>query len=199
MKEVINVADVFSCPGLYRCASTDVCIPLHQRCDGVYQCPQHDDERWCSSICPTSCQCRGLTYSCEDKSLVELPTDLPSVARKVILRNNSLILNDATFDHLGLLLELDISLNGLALLFPKVFEELVNLRRLDLSFNDITELGPDTFFGLQQLEFLNLEGNAHLQTIYPGAFFGLDSLPLLNLTGLALTALHDDNYQGCCL
>ena len=34
----------YTCPGFYRCRGSKVCLHADHVCDGVFQCPQYDDE-----------------------------------------------------------------------------------------------------------------------------------------------------------
>nr|KAG5708620.1 hypothetical protein BaRGS_033041 [Batillaria attramentaria] len=36
--------DGYTCPGFYHCRASSVCVHVDHLCDGVFQCPQHDDE-----------------------------------------------------------------------------------------------------------------------------------------------------------
>ncbi|KAL8591751.1 hypothetical protein ACOMHN_032293 [Nucella lapillus] len=53
-----------TCPGLYRCRSSTVCVHGHHLCDGWGQCPQRDDELMCDMACPEECLCSGHSFLC---------------------------------------------------------------------------------------------------------------------------------------
>ena len=42
-----------------------VCLHADHVCDGVFQCPQYDDELLCDKLaCPDVCHCQGLAFVC---------------------------------------------------------------------------------------------------------------------------------------
>ena len=53
-----------TCPGLYRCRDSVVCLHTDHLCDGWPQCPQHDDEWLCDATCPKQCLCQGYFFRC---------------------------------------------------------------------------------------------------------------------------------------
>ncbi|KAL8569972.1 hypothetical protein ACOMHN_056404 [Nucella lapillus] len=53
-----------TCPGLYRCRSSTVCVHGYHLCDGWGQCPQRDDELMCDMACPEECLCSGHSFLC---------------------------------------------------------------------------------------------------------------------------------------
>nr|KAG5709975.1 hypothetical protein BaRGS_030017 [Batillaria attramentaria] len=56
--------DSDDCPGFYRCRSSPICVHASHVCDGIFQCPQHDDELLCDLTCPENCTCYGLAFFC---------------------------------------------------------------------------------------------------------------------------------------
>ena len=67
-----------TCPGAYVCRSLtgDVCIEDNHFCDGIPQCPFHEDETGCSTVCPDKCDCDNLVYKCD-------PSAAPYITFKV--------------------------------------------------------------------------------------------------------------------
>ncbi|KAL8594273.1 hypothetical protein ACOMHN_044217 [Nucella lapillus] len=52
-----------TCPGLYQCQASTVCLHGDHLCDGWGQCPQQDDELMCDMMtCPEGCLCEGDVY-----------------------------------------------------------------------------------------------------------------------------------------
>ena len=45
-----GVVDQSTCPPLFFRCSNGECIPFANKCDGVVQCPDADDERMCSTL-----------------------------------------------------------------------------------------------------------------------------------------------------
>ena len=58
--------DTFTCPGLYRCRASPMCVHFSHLCDNVTQCPQGDDELLCRVSCPENCSCHGYAFTCWD-------------------------------------------------------------------------------------------------------------------------------------
>jgi hypothetical protein len=55
----------YTCPGLYKCRGSRVCVHPDHLCDGWPQCPQWDDEWLCDELpCPPGCVCQGLAFVC---------------------------------------------------------------------------------------------------------------------------------------
>ena len=102
--------------------------------------------------------------------------------RWLSLRNNRLTsLSTGIFSRLKHLTHLDLSMNPLVLLTPKVFQPLPALRTLLISdCSQLAQLFNATFRGLAHLNTLELERNG-LYEIAPGAFAGLRRLRSLSL------------------
>ena len=107
-----------------------------------------------------------------------------------------------TFDHLGHLLELDLSNNIIKDAEPYLFTETENLERLDLSFNHLTKIRNNTFHGLRSLLVMSLRSN-HLYYVHGtfeiGAFLGLSSLESLHLEGNQPTFPENFTYPDQAL
>ena len=56
--------DCSTCPGLYRCLSSQVCLLHIHLCDDVFHCPHRDDELLCDFTCPQTCICHGMAFTC---------------------------------------------------------------------------------------------------------------------------------------
>ncbi|KAL8582325.1 hypothetical protein ACOMHN_037082 [Nucella lapillus] len=63
-KEDEKNCDHYTCPGFYRCRYSKICLHRQHLCDGVFQCPQHDDEWLCNVTCPDTCYCYGHAFIC---------------------------------------------------------------------------------------------------------------------------------------
>ncbi|KAL8589163.1 hypothetical protein ACOMHN_052501 [Nucella lapillus] len=61
-----------TCPGLYQCRASTVCLHGDHLCDGWGQCPQRDDELMCDMMtCPEGCLCEGHSFLCGDPFLAQ--------------------------------------------------------------------------------------------------------------------------------
>nr|XP_033342194.1 vitellogenin receptor [Megalopta genalis] len=57
--------DIVNCTAdEYRCYNTYICLPREARCNGVPECPKHDDERNCA-------RCQKEEFVCENKNCID--------------------------------------------------------------------------------------------------------------------------------
>ena len=141
--------DSYKCPGFYRCRGFIVCVHASGLCDGVYQCPQRDDEWLCDATCPQSCTCYGLAFVCRDLFPVSLYPQLRYLdARDSGLNypnsNNSLLIYPS-LARCGLIEVTELSLP--------------NLLTLDLSDNRLTSITDQHLSRLPNLWHLMLANN----------------------------------------
>ena len=139
-----------SCPGLYRCRASTVCLHVTHVCDGWSQCPQLDDEKFCDLACPATCVCHGYSYLCRRSvSLSQYPQ----------LRFLHASGSGIQPDDLGsntLLIYLNLATCNLNHMGNRLFP---NLRILDLSFNHLASVAPDDIRSFPKLISLSLAGN----------------------------------------
>ncbi|KAL8625090.1 hypothetical protein ACOMHN_030725 [Nucella lapillus] len=130
----------YSCPGLYRCRDSRVCLHPSHVCDGVSQCPQKDDEVLCGFVCPARCICFGLAFFCQSP----FPADHFSQLRFLDASGSEMTLQDLVNNTMlvHLVLRRCHSKNIPHLNFP-------NLRILDLSYSHVE------YFDLGSLKVLN--------------------------------------------
>lgn len=185
-----------TCPGLFNCHSSDICIGKVHVCDGIKQCPEGDDEALCNVTCPYGCTCDELTVDCINA------TGGPNYAYPVFANTRKLSFKGSNFS-LGIpmletlsLAELNLSSNMIRFLNPDSFRHLENIYVLDLSYNDITNLLEQTFYSLRNLKVLHVRGNAALLLIQPGAFVGLSMLPSLAIRQTSMTKLTARTFAG---
>ncbi len=157
-------------------------------CDGIYSCPNGDDEKACSIsgfTCPTDCECNDLTMNCSSSNLSFIPKYLESLRW------------------------LDVSQNDLHHIGPIHYAPY--LKFLNLSRNPLLSL--NMLFMLRSLELLDA---SHLLVTHVGSdLAGLESLRVLYLIDNPLAALRDtsevfplppyvdlhlgDNFTQCCM
>ena len=140
----------YSCPGLYRCRDSRVCLHSEHVCDRLYHCPKQDDEVYCYVKCPVNCTCYGLAFTCSSLSAVHLFPDL----RYLDARDSGL-----TPTHLSqsfMLVHLGLVRCGL---FHIGQLSLPNLHSLDLSDNHLQEVTTSDFDLLPNLRELFVSGN----------------------------------------
>ena len=170
--------DTYTCPGLYRCRGSRVCLHWDHLCDQVFQCPQHDDEAFCDTTCPQQCACTGLSYFCfrdfqaghftkaryvdaggTGMSMVGF-ADNPLLVHLSLARCELTQVQDVYLPNLH---SLDLSDNQLHVIDVRYVRRLGNLRVLFLARNPLrsqvfTHLPTDT--PLPPLQTLDLSGAA---------------------------------------
>ena len=139
-----------SCPGLYRCRGSTVCLHPTNVCDGWSQCPQHDDENFCNLTCPHTCECQGHSYLCRQPVILSQHREL----RFLYARNSGIQLSDLAFNTLLVYMNLArCRLTHIANI------TLLNVRTLDLSFNHLESVIADDLHNFPKLTSLSLAGN----------------------------------------
>uniref|UniRef100_UPI00358E5AD6 vasorin isoform X1 n=2 Tax=Myxine glutinosa TaxID=7769 RepID=UPI00358E5AD6 len=138
-------------------------------------------------FCPRTCSCSDDRVFCIGKDLQSIPRPIPPTTSDLYLFANNLSQVEASsFQGLGHLSSLDLSLNHIADLPPGIFNSLAHLNNLDLTGNQLTAISYVTFRGLQDLERLYLEQN-RIVSIAEGSFDHLPNLLELKLKGNRLT------------
>ena len=139
-----------TCPGLYRCRDSTVCVHVDHLCDGWSQCPQRDDEWLCGMVCPPECLCQGHAFLCSQL----FPAHLYPQLRYLDARGSGMtldnVINNAYLVNLNLA---DCSIQAL----PNI--EFLNLRIIDLSWNKIATIVMNVFLNWRNLRVLILRGN----------------------------------------
>nr|KAG5695272.1 hypothetical protein BaRGS_028207 [Batillaria attramentaria] len=174
--------DSYTCPGFYRCRASSVCVHADHVCDGVFQCPQQDDELLCHLTCPQGCDCQGLAFDCNQTFSASSYPDL----RYLDASTSGMTPDDLTANVY--LVRLSLSACGLVTVPNTTFP---NLRWLDLSANLLTSINLHTFVGLKNLHVLRLAANPLTSLTNSGAE-GLH----VNLHTLDLSLTDLDAYNG---
>nr|KAG5694377.1 hypothetical protein BaRGS_002231 [Batillaria attramentaria] len=133
----------FTCPGFYRCYVFGNCLHSDYVCDGIYHCPNKDDERYCNLTCPANCTCEGHAYTCQE-----------------MFDPCQYLENFASFTKLGDLAKLEsLSVTDIALqkFESSPFRHLEDLTTLDLSRNFIHTFEKELFKGLKKLQLLKTD------------------------------------------
>ena len=165
------------CRGFFRCRKSKVCVHPENVCDGVFHCPQRDDEMLCNAQCPQGCTCQGLAFACN--STVSINNSY-SQLRYLEIRDADVSRVDLSkFTYLVLLRLSNCGLKEA----PKV-AHLQNLRTLDLRNNELANICLNSFMVLHNLYSLVLSGNP-LQSISPSA----DKIATLQNVDLSKTEL----------
>ena len=139
-----------SCPGLYRCRASTVCLHVTHVCDGWTQCPQHDDEKFCNLSCPSNCTCHGHSYLCRNNVSLSQHQQL----RFLYANDSGMQMGELGFNTL--LIYLNLAWCNLTQIGETVFH---NLRHLDLSFNGLKVVDPGDMRSFPKMTSLCLAGN----------------------------------------
>ena len=133
-----------------------------------------------------TCSCDGynsdrLWYWKQSCGLMEVPQDIPTQVRAVVLGENSIShIRDGAFRHLTVCTELFLHNNALTETRAGMWEGLSSLTTLSLGSNQISTIWVGAFNTLTSLEELDLHRN-QLSMIGVGAFNTLSSLTKLYL------------------
>ncbi|XP_076435809.1 uncharacterized protein LOC143275521 [Babylonia areolata] len=191
----------YTCPGFFRCRDSNVCVHPEHLCDGLFQCPQQDDEAFCSLSCPPGCTCQGLAARCEAVFHTWRARDvryLDGSGSGMSLSN----LTDAWF-----LVYLSLARCGLRELHPDhhhlsaASPSLPNLRELDLSDNVLRVIPADGFSRMENLQHLSLAGNPLVLPVDSSSSSSsspvrLPGLRTLDLSRVYVTELRDDTLTS---
>ncbi|KAL8583752.1 hypothetical protein ACOMHN_000373 [Nucella lapillus] len=193
-----------TCPGFYRCQGSGSCVHRDYVCDGVYHCPEKDDELYCHTSCPVDkgCVCEGHAYRCPQmidpiQHLHVRYLDL-NHATGVTIDNVNLMeylfylnlsfcrLTEVNLTDMPQLQTLDLSSNHLTQLSKLHLRKLTCLKYLDLSNNPFVKLLSDGFKSLPTLsDFLNLRilkmVNVSLESLENEMFMTLSKLEHLDI------------------
>ena len=139
-----------SCPGLYRCRGSNVCLHPTNVCDGWRQCPQHDDEHFCNLTCPHTCACQGHSYLCIHTIVLSHHHQL----RFLYASGSGIQLSDLVSNTM--LIYLNLARCQLTQIGNIT---LPNVRTLDLSFNHFESAIADDLNKFPKLTSVSLAGN----------------------------------------
>ena len=160
---------------MYRCRGSPTCLHGRHLCDGIAQCPQHDDEVFCKLRCHEHCTCRGLAFFCSRS----FPAAHFPQLKFLDARKSGMALSD--LDNNPLLLYLGLAVCGIHT-FTKL--SLPNLLVLDVRDNFISEIRFDAVTECVSLADVRLAGNPLVQG------FGVFNVTLASVRLLDLSRMH---------
>lgn len=178
----------YSCPGMYRCRDSAICLNHEYVCDNFVQCPQYDDELFCNLACPVNCTCYGLSFTCPSDFSAQNFTNLR------YLDASGSGLTTRRLKHNVMLIYLSLARCGLYHLGNIT---LPNLRSLELSNNNIRVITVDDLGHVPQLQTLILAGNPLTSTLLSSKELKNHTviLQVLDLSRVALPVLNVDTHM----
>ena len=199
--------DCSTCPGLYRCLSSQVCLLDIHLCDGFGHCPHRDDELLCNVTCPDHCTCHGLAFMCIGGFFDDVYT-YPDLRCLEVHRwggGNGTV--EGRLRENALLIHLSVTDSGLT---HFINISLPSLNSLDLRDNNIVCLCHVDFKGLERLRILILRNNPLSSAVshWPTSSSANRPLSVLDLTNSRISHLnlshfsvfphlHTLNMSGC--
>ena len=177
------------CPGALYCRLDDICVHLHQFCDGVTDCKlSGDDESMCvNRTCAEGCTCIGETMVCTSMTKTKFSAlhehkhfhGLYITSRVDILNHLD------TFPDLYYLSLSDMKLS----IGSRYFASLASLRALLLTNMTLSNLPQQFFHGLSSLFVIRLANN-DIGVIHKFAFSALINIKYLNLSRQNIMTIH---------
>ena len=169
-----EACDSLNCPGFLRCRASKVCLHMDHVCDGIFHCPKHDDEVFCTLHCPHNCNCWGQAFVC---NVLFSASDFPYL--RYLDASESSMSSDLLVNN-TMLVHLSLAKCGLKSVSNVI---LPNLHSVDLSDNLIVFINVEVFRSWRNLRTLRLAGNPLETSILRGApDFVLGTLTALDLS-----------------
>ncbi len=215
-----------TCPGMFKCKASSICISYVSLCDVISDCPLNDDEYFCYKgltlqSCPSNCSCLQFSLFCQEFTLAIqynikfyfaiflLDIDLSKSSSiwkllnepiVLILKNTQLvsICEQSKVYVFKCTQKLDISSNDIKLLTTNCFGFVTNIHFLNVSFNGVRLIAPHTFFDSIQIKQLDLSWNA-IYRLGDRIFAGLFQLSFLNLTGNPIISVSTSTFSNASI
>ena len=176
----------WTCPGLYRCWGSTVCVLADHMCDGFPHCPGHDDEWLCDMTCPSHCLCQGHAFLCLQRFTAHLFPQLRYLDGRGSGMTPSDLKNNPYIVRLSLARCSVSVLSGLT--FP-------NLQFMDLRHNEINYIRINVFADLQNLQILILKGNPLTSVTTSPSNMRLTLLKKIDLSETQLSVFDDKVFS----
>ncbi|XP_035691872.1 carboxypeptidase N subunit 2-like [Branchiostoma floridae] len=175
------------------CVTVTVWCP--QSVSAVHACTSDGDSAKCE------CPHQFGTIDCSDKSLTEVPDQVPSTAGYLDLSFNAistLRTNQFARGNFTRMWGLQLGNNQIASVEDGAFNNIGDLNHLRLDNNQMTVVTAGMFQGLGTVTHLSMDYN-QIHTIEEGAFAVFEKLYVLSIQGNQLATLTATMFQGVTL
>ena len=204
----------------FQCPSSGYCLPVYVRCNGVYDCPSHEDEHCGRYRCPGFYQCRGSKVCVHHQHVCDNFTQCPQgddellcgLACPDVCTCYGLAWFCARHFTTGATWQLHYVDAGGSGMTVEDFDGSTLLVHLELSYCDISMVSTVWFpslrtldirdnklthfsssFSMPNLRVLILSGNPLISPIADLEALNLDQLAVLSLSRLAIEEIHLSN------
>ncbi|XP_037024717.1 oligodendrocyte-myelin glycoprotein [Bradysia coprophila] len=150
------------------------------------------------SNCPRFCSCdeQYQFIDCSNRSLSEIPKNLPNTTLHINLAHNSIKeIQENDLSNLTVVRQIILKNNSIQNVNQNMFQSLHRLDDLDLSSNNISEIDPDLFLHAQSLSSLTLDSNP-VSFKANHSFLNLPGLEVLNLVDCNITEFYDQTFTN---
>ncbi len=197
------------CFSLFKCRRSAKCLHLLDLCDNHFDCPEKDDELFCSlqhTVCPNDCVCLTVALHCKQIStsmritnqLVSfvvihlIDSKFPDIRDKelsqafiLVIQNCSLYDICSPINTGSRLQHLNVAWNHITQLTPTCFLDALLLRNVHLQHNLLSMVPSRIFETVTNLMVLNLSSNP-IQELMHSAFEPLPKLKILSILNMTL-------------
>ncbi len=192
-----------SCPGMFKCKNSSICVPPDDICDyssnkPTGDCPLGDDEFFCkidtvSQPCPSNCHCLLFGLYCKN-TLLEQKNNFELY---IIIKFNhvTLPLGQRVLDELGRPVILIFNHCKLESICKQMKRSNSDLQVLDVSYNLIGALSRHCFKMMPHIKGLNMSKNT-IHIIKSHSFYSSVHIGQIDLSWNDITDLHDSNFAG---
>ena len=191
-----------TCPGLFKCQKSVVCVTILSLCDGIEDCPLREDELFCHpSIpkCPMYCNCLLYLIDCNalpnTRAFIEVEEILPYVSvfvsRSHIYQLHRFLKH---FNHSVLVSLTHNQIKGMC----DSGEETMKLNYtfwLDISNNLIKSVNSKCFRTMFNLKYLNISFN-RITILHSFGFSDAQMLRNLDISANKLKFLNKFSFSG---
>ncbi len=194
--------DIVSCPGMFRCLGSVICLAMEDICNNYTDCLlTNEDEHMCDPHipkCPKNCNCLGYVINCRNITSKIYLHNCTFPYLMVSIKESDLFKFDIfmkMFNEIHYLLLWKVNLSSLCLSFDKA-TNLMQLEHLMIVQNKVRALLRQCFnYRIPGLSQLNISHNSIIN-IEEFSFSDLNKLRSLDISFNAISELKRDVFHG---